>query len=229
LQNFPKTAKTAEDFLFGYERISSIDQKQVARAMEKAIYHRDHGGQQAHHHHLDEDEGDENEKPSNRKEKAKQPEKKEVKVWKVEKEKEKEPEQEPVSLINYGILATNSYDVIDATSGFVGFGAVSYSPNFEDKENDTKFLNTAVNTHQAFTSSPLKAASRGSNPSSFLDGFAHRLPRRQLDWLSHPTSQADKVKRAVEAAQAVYELDGDEDDLIDTLERVYSTLNLGLK
>ena len=197
--------------------------------MEKAIYHRDHGGQQAHHHHLDEDEGDENEKPSNRKEKAKQPEKKEVKVWKVEKEKEKEPEQEPVSLINYGIPATNSYDVIDATSGFVGFGAVSYSPNFEDKENDTKFLNTAVNPHQVFTSSPLKAASRGSSSSSFLGGFAHRLPRRQLDWLSHPTSQADKVKRAVEAAQAVYELDGDEDDLIDTLERVYSTLNLGLK
>ena len=198
--------------------------------MEKAIYHRDHGGQQAHHHHLDEDEGDENEKPSNREEKVKQPEKKEVKVWKAEKEKEKEPEQEPESLpINYGIPAINSYDVIDATSGFVGFGAVSYSPNFEDKENDTKFLNTAVNPHQVFTSSPLKAASRGSSSSSFLGGFAHRLPRRQLDWLSHPTSQADKVKRAVEAAQAVYELDGDEDDLIDTLERVYSTLGPGSK
>jgi len=265
-KNFPKTAKTAEDFLFGYEQISSIDRKRVARAMEKAIYHRDHGGAHpANHHHAredsDDDDDDENEvddeeevakikttkKKSTNHHTMKHKTAKEKETEEKEKEKEKEKEDIPVDFYSpainydYGIPSSSSSTFSNENNGFIGFGTYPdpLENCFLDKENDTSFLNTTTPTHQVFASSPLKViTAKGGYPSyssstpssspqdlqSFLLGFAHRLPRRHIDWLSHPTTHADKVKRAVEAAQVVYEVDGDEEDLIDTLERVYATL-----
>jgi len=267
-KNFPKKAKTAEEFLFGYERITSIDQKRVARSMEKAIYHRDHGG--AHHanghHALDDSEGsdlseaeevdDDEKRPIKKgkkpsKGKQQPPSDKKEKYREKEKEKEKEKEvltssysagedffsfnsQQQQPNYDYGIPSSSS------ENAFVGFYSSSSSTNpldgyfLGDKENDTSFLNTnhSNNQHQVFASSPLKPISSSSshsqggsqNVQSFLNGFAHRLPRRHIDWLLNPTMHVDKVKRAVEAAQTVYQVDGDEEDLIDTLERVFTTL-----
>jgi len=225
-KGFPKTSKTAEEFLFGFEKISSIDQKRVSRTIEKAVYHRDHGGAHASNSSEDDDDSDDDEEERPKKKKEKTTKKKlahHVKVHEKKEEKEKEVEKEPEPQSWYGTTTSTSFNNY-------GFGG------FENKENENHNIYSLPSStsgfnssSQVFASSPLKTASSSSSHStgdlsSFLQGLVHRLSRQQIDWLLRPSQNSDKVRRAVEAARALYGLDNDEDDLVDTLERIYVVL-----